>query len=119
MSLIQRQCPSGEGARPVAGNVQAPQLVIARRMFLPLLRGEGRVRGNGYPELEVGSAKFHATSKPRQWVRSSEAVNCGMPPPSSRSMAVAKLLLFVAILWLTDRLFRLNMKLVYHISVNY
>ena len=35
--------------------------------------GEGRVRGNGCPELEMGSVKFHAAPKPRQRVRSSEA----------------------------------------------
>jgi hypothetical protein len=35
-----------------------------------LLRGGGRVRGNGCPELEMGSVKFHAAPKPRQRVRS-------------------------------------------------
>src|ERR1039457_5840626 len=56
--------PKGEGARPVAGNVEAPPLLIARRMLLPLLRGESRVRGNGCPELKVGSVNFHAAPNP-------------------------------------------------------
>ena len=33
--------PKGEGARPFAGNVEEPQLVLARPTFLPLLREEG------------------------------------------------------------------------------
>jgi hypothetical protein len=37
---------------------------MARRILLPLLWGEGRVRGNGCPELEMGSVKFHAAPNP-------------------------------------------------------
>ena len=56
--------PRGVGAWPVAGNVEAPQWVIARRILRPLLWGEGGVRGNGCPELEMGSVKFHAAPNP-------------------------------------------------------
>ena len=56
--------PGGEGASPIAGNVNAPHLLIARRILLPLHRGEGRVRGNGCPELKMGSVNFHAAPNP-------------------------------------------------------
>jgi hypothetical protein len=54
--------PEGEGARPVVENFEAPPLVIARRVLIPLLWGEGRVRGNGCPELEMGTSDLRSTA---------------------------------------------------------
>ena len=56
--------PKGEGAWPVAANVEASRLVIARPILLPLLWGEGRVRGNVCRELKMASVKFHAAPNP-------------------------------------------------------
>src|ERR1035438_4711380 len=49
------------------------------------LWGEGRVRGNGCPELEMGSSKFHAALKSRQQVRNSAPASSGGVPPPRRN----------------------------------
>src|ERR1017187_8103315 len=52
----------GEGVLPSVRNACPPRFVAARRMVLPLPKGEGRVRGKETPDLEWAQAM----SKPLQ-----------------------------------------------------
>jgi hypothetical protein len=71
--------PRGEGDWPVAGNVEAPRLVIARRILLPLLWGEGRVRGNRAKGGTVRIQRFLCLPVPSGSAKATQASPRGVP----------------------------------------